>query len=145
MTDAPPDVKSAPRDTSTPIPQPARRVKFKFEAAEGSRCAALLATLPRLEAAAKEAAEELDRVKRAIMSEVALTVDDPNEMPDGWTIAEDPNGGWPAYNLISNPGKLGLDITALKNEDPDTYKRFEKRGKPYWSLSRVQRQRVKRG
>lgn len=129
---------------SVPVEQPRPKVKLKFEAAEGSRVASLLARLPRLEAQKREAEDDLDECKRAIMSEVASTVDDPEHMPDGWTIAEDPNGGWPAYNLTSNPGKLGLDTDALKTEEPDTYDRFVKRGKPYWSLSRVQRNRVKR-
>jgi hypothetical protein len=66
-------------------------------------------------------------------------------MPDGWYIAADPYGAWPAYNLTSNPGKLGLDTTAMQTEEPQTYERFLKRGKPFWSLSRVQKNRVHRG
>lgn len=128
----------------TPVPQPKTKVKLKFEPALGSRAASLLAQLPHLEADKNEAEARLNECKAAIMAEIALTVTDPAQMPDGWTIPADPYGAWPAYNLISNPGKLALDTTALKTEEPQTYEKFAKRGKPYWSLSRVTRNRVKR-
>lgn len=129
---------------ATPVEQPKPKVKLKFEPTEGSRASALLCQLPQLESQKKDAEEKLDECKRAIMSEIAATVEDAGSMPDGWTIPADPNGGYPAYNLTSNPGKLGLDTEALKTEEPQTYEKFAKRGKPYWSLTRVQRNRVKR-
>ena len=134
-----------PPGTFAAPPQPRPKVKLRFEAAEGSRAAALLAQLPHLEAEARTARDELERVQKAIQSEIAATIDNPDNLPDGWYIAEDPFGGWPAYNLTSNPGKLGLDTAALKDEEPGTYGRFLKRGRPYWSMSRVQKNRVRRG
>lgn len=135
---------SPPTHTVTPVPQPQPKVHLKFEPAEGSRASALLTQLPHLEADKREAEARLDECKAALMSEIAATVTDAASMPDGWSIPADPHGGWPAYNLTSNPGKMGLDTKALKTEEPQTYDKFAKRGKPYWSLTRVQRQRVKR-
>jgi hypothetical protein len=134
-----------PPADGTAVPQPKPKVKLTYDAPAGSRASSLLAQLPRLESEARDAAQKLEECKKALMSEIAATVEDPANMPDGWSIAADPYGAWPAYNLTSSPGKLGLDTETMKAQEPDTYARFVKRGKPFWTFSRVQRNRVHRG
>lgn len=155
MTTPPPDEATAtqiyePVTTLTgtelrAVPQPPAKKKLKFDPPPGSRVAALMTELPRLEAEKKEADERLDECKKAIMGEIAATIENPEDMPDSWGICADPFGAWGGYNLTSSPGKLGLDTTALRTEEPQTYDRYTKRGKPFWTLSRVQTNRVSRG
>jgi hypothetical protein len=127
-----------------PKAQPPVKVRKRFEPEPGSRLAALFMQLPQLEAEKKESAEKLDACKKAIQQEIAATITDASDMPDQFDIPADPYGGWPAYTLAAREGAWGLDTEAMKTQEPETYVKFARRGRPYWDLRRVQKNRVKR-
>src|ERR1700743_239453 len=130
--------------TANPIePQPPVKKRAKLEISEGSRLSALMAQLPEMEAAAKDAAERLKEHKKAVQAEIAKTVEDPEQLPDVFDIPADPYGAHPAYTLAAREGSWSLDAEAMKTQEPHTYVKWAKRGKPYWELKRVQRNRVK--
>jgi hypothetical protein len=125
-------------------PQPKIKKRTRLEPPDGSRLALLFTRLPQLESRKKEAEEELAECKKAIQQEIAATITDPDDMPDQFDIPADPYGGWPAYTLAAREGAWGLDTEAMKTQDPETYVKFARRGRPYWDLRRVQKNRVKR-
>lgn len=120
-----------------PAPQPRVRTRLRVEAPEGSRLSSLLARLPELEARKKSSEEELSELKGAIQAEIAGTVEDPESLPDVFDIPASPDGSWPAYSLTSCEGSWGIDTEALKSQDPETYVRWARRGRPYWKLTRA--------
>lgn len=131
--------------TATPIePQPPVRRRTKLEIPEESKLSFLMAQLPQMEAEAKDSADRLKEHKKAVQAEIAKTVEDPNDLPDVFDIPADPYGGHPAYTLAARQGSWALDAEAMKNTEPETYVKWARRGKPYWELKRVQRNRVKR-
>lgn len=135
---------SAQQPQDTPQLQP-KKVRQKLEVEDGSKLAYLMALLPQYEAEKKDAVERLDETKKAIQAEVVKQVSDPASLPDVFDLPSDPNGGWPAYTLSAREGAWSLDTELMKNTEPATYVRFAKKGRPFWELRRVQRNRVKRG
>ena len=133
-----------PSDGTAPAEQPKIKKKQKLEPESGSRLSLLFTRLPELEAAKKDAEEALAAHKRAIQAEVAKTVVNPDDMPDVFHIPADPNGAYPAYNLSAREGAWRLNTDAMKAQDPETYVKWAVKGAPYWELSRVRRNRVKR-
>lgn len=133
--------------TATPLEEPQvqpKKRRLKVEPQEGSRLSALMATLPRLEAAKTQAEKELKEAKGKIQAEIASTVNDPDDIPDVFDIPADPYGAHPAYTLSAREGAWRLDAEAMKDNDPETYVKWVRRGNPYWELKKVQRNRVKR-
>lgn len=124
--------------------QPKIKVRKKLEPEEGSQLSLLFHQLPALEAAKKQAEEDLATHKRKIQQEVARGITDPNDMPDVFQIPADPHGGYPGYTLAARDGAWRLDSEAMKSEDPGTWQKWAKQGRPYWELSRVRTNRVKR-
>jgi hypothetical protein len=128
-----------------PVEQPKVKKRQKLEPAPDSKLSYLFTKLPELEARKKEAEEELSACKKSIQSEIAATVENPEDMPDQFDIPGDPYGGYPAYTLAAREGAWRLDTEAMKNQEPETYVRWAKRGAPYWELKRVNKNRVRRG
>ena len=126
-----------------PVEQPKVKVRQKLEPEENSRLAFLFSQLPQLEAAKNEAEAGLKACKKAIMAEIAGAID-ADKLPDQFDIPAEPNGAYPAYTLASRQGAWRVDADAMKNQDPEAYVRWAKRGDPYWELSRVRKNRVKR-
>lgn len=127
-----------------PVEQPKVKKRLKVEPADGSRLAALMAELPKLEAAKTEAEEKLKECKAAVQAEVAATVQNPEDLPDVFDIPADPYGSHPAYTLSAREGQWRIDTDAMKTQEPQTYVKWAKRGRPFWELKRVQKNRVKR-
>lgn len=130
---------------TAPVERPKIKKRQKLEPEPGTRLAALFTQLPELEAAKKEAEEKLAACKKAIQSEVAATVENPEDMPDQFDIPGDIYGAYPAYTLAAREGAWRIDTDALKNQDPETYVKWAKRGQPYWELRRTSVNRVSRG
>lgn len=133
-----------PPSNGTATPQPKIKIRQKLEPAEGSDLSLLFTQLPELEAAKKEAEERLAAHKKKIQQEIAKSVTDPADMPDVFDIPADPFGAYPAYTLSARQGAWRLNAEAMRNEDPATYKKWAVQGEPYWELSRVRKNRVKR-
>lgn len=131
-------------DSSTATEQPKIKVRRKLEPEEGSQLSLLFAQLPELEARKKDAEEALTAHKKKIQQAIAATIENPEDLPDQFDIPADPFGSYPAYTLAARQGAWRLDAEAMKNQEPDTYKRWAKQGQPYWELSRVRKNRVKR-
>lgn len=126
------------------VPQPKTKKRMKLEPAEGSELSLLFHQLPELEAQKRQAEAELTACKKKIQQEIARGITDVNDMPDQFDIPADPFGGYPAYTLAARQGALRLNAEAMKAEDPATYDKWAVRGDPYWELSRVRKNRVKR-
>lgn len=124
--------------------QPKIKVRKKLEPAEGSSLSLLFTQLPELEAAKKDAEEKLAAHKKRIQQEIAGSIEDPSQLPDVFDIPADPFGSYPAYTLAARKGAWRLNAEAMKSEDPETYVKWAVQGEPYWELSRVRRNRVKR-
>lgn len=133
-----------PPSDGTAVEQPKIKKRQKLEPTPGSRLALLFTQLPELEAAKKEAEDELAAHKKAIQQEIAKGITDPEDMPDQFDVPADPYGSYPAYTLAARQGAWRLNAEAMKNEDPETYIKWAVQGKPYWELSRVRKNRVKR-
>ena len=138
------DMTTPPLSDSTATEQPKIKKRQKLEPAEGSLLSMLFTQLPELEAAKKDAEEKLTAHKKKIQQEIAKGIENPEDLPDQFDIPADPYGSYPAYYLAAREGAWRLDSEAMKNQEPDTYKKWAKRGQPYWELSRVRKNRVKR-
>lgn len=133
-----------PPSDGTVEQQPKAKVRRKLEPAEGSHLSLLFHRLPQLEAAKKQAEDELAACKKQIQQEIAKGITDPADMPDQFDIPADPYGGYPAYTLAAREGAMRLNTEAMKAQDRATYDKWAVRGQPYWELSRVRKNRVKR-
>lgn len=124
--------------------RPVKKVRLKVEVPEGSKLSCLMALLPRHEAEKKAAEDQLSETKKAIQAEVVKTIEDPEDLPDVFDLPADPYGAHGAYTLSAREGAWSLDTELMKSTEPETYVKFARKGRPFWELRRVQRNRVKR-
>jgi hypothetical protein len=133
-----------PSNGDTAVPQPRIKKRRKVDPDPGSDLSLLFTQLPELEARKREAEETLSAHKKKIQQAIARLVEDPENMPDVFDIAADPYGGYPAYTLSAREGAWRVDTEAMKNQAPETYVKWAKRGEPYWELKKKSTNRVKR-
>jgi len=133
-----------PPSDGTATAQPKIKKRQKLEPSEGSNLDLLFTQLPELEAAKNDAEARLKEHKKKIQQEIARGITDPDAMPDVFDIPASPYGAYPAYTLSARQGAWRLNAEAMKAEDPGTYEKWAVQGDPYWELSRVRKNRVKR-
>lgn len=118
---------------TSPQPQPRPRRRLKVEPEPGGQLEQYLVANKQHHDDAEQAAEQEDEYKKAVKAWLLSLFPDPADLPDGFDIAADPHGRYPAYSMTLKGGRR-LDSKRLHADIPDLYEKYEVDITPTWEL-----------